>query len=288
MKSIGIDIGVSHIAGGLYNHDTKILENKIYKLIKSNKKLNKSEAEEELINNIILLIDDILFTSKIEISDIYSIGFAFPGGIDKESVIFEGSTELNVGKINLKQKLNKYDTDLFIENDCTCAGICESYFSNLNELLMLTVGSDLGITYIKDFENINEISSKIIEFNKNLGKSCNKNIKSFYDLSMIYNKSKNFNFNRGEIFRSIENKENTAIQILENYISGFINGLENINKVFGIKDIYIGGGLSEHEKYFIKTLQYALPNLNIVIAKYKNDAGIIGAALLKSLTVAKS
>ena len=242
MKSIGIDIGASHIAGGLYNHNTKKLENKLYKLIKINIQLDEQKSEEYLISSIISLIDNILDNSNIQIRDVYSIGLGFPGGIDKENVAFLGSTELNVGKINLKQKLCKYNTDIFIENDCTCAGICESYFSNLDELLMLTIGSDVGFTYIKDLRNINEISCKIIEFNKSLEKFCNKNIKSFYDLSMNYNKAKKFNFNRDKIFKSIDKKDLISIQILKDYIDGFINGLENINKVFGIKDIYIGGG----------------------------------------------
>lgn len=288
MKSIGIDIGASHIAVGLYNHVTEKLENKMYKLIKINRQLDKQKSEEYLIDSIISLIDKMLLNSKIEIEDVYSISLGLPGGIDKEKGIFFGSTELNVGEINLKQKLDKYNTDIFIENDCTCAGICESYFSNLPELLMLTIGSDVGITYIKDFKNINEISCKIIDFNKNLGKIDNRNIKSFYDLSMIYNKDKNFNFNRSEIFKSVANKDKISIQILENYINSFINGLDEINKVFGIKDIYIGGGLAEHEKYFIQNLKSALQNMNIVIAKYKNDAGIIGAALLKLLAGKKN
>lgn len=52
---------------------------------------------------------------------------------------------------------------------------------------------------------------------------------------------------------------------------------------YKIKDIVIGGGISEHSKYFVDDIKNRLQNINIHIAKYCNDSGIIGAALLEKI-----
>ena len=41
--------------------------------------------------------------------------------------------------------------------------------------------------------------------------------------------------------------------------------------------------MSEYSQYFIDDIKNGLPNLNINIAKYRNDSGIIGGALLETL-----
>ncbi len=78
----------------------------------------------------------------------------------------------------------------------------------------------------------------------------------------------------------IEKGDIEAKNILKNYINDLINGLKEIEKYYNIKDIVIGGGITEHTKYFIEDIRDKLLELNIHIAKYKNDSGIIGAALL--------
>lgn len=41
--------------------------------------------------------------------------------------------------------------------------------------------------------------------------------------------------------------------------------------------------MSEYSEFYIDKIREKLPNLNIHIAKYKNDLGIIGAALLEKI-----
>ncbi|MCI8485896.1 MAG: ROK family protein [Clostridia bacterium] len=281
MKNIGIDIGASHISCGLYNTSTQILENKIYLLNKMDKTVDIDISTRHFINIIINLIDRLIIENNININEISSIGLGCPGGTNKENGIFLGSSSLNVSEINFRIELKKYNTKVFIENDCTCAGICESYINNLNNFIMFTLGSGLGISYMQDFKCINEIVWDIYKINKTMGINHDKYIKSFNSLSKRYNEIKNENYARCEIFKCLEKGDKDAKNVLKNYIINFIDGIRIIQSHYPVKDIVIGGGISEYSKHYIYDIRKEFQNINIHIAKHKNDSGIIGGALLE-------
>lgn len=281
MKNIGIDIGASHISCGLYNISTQILENKIYLLNKMDKTVDIDISTRHFINIIINLIDRLIIENNININEISSIGLGCPGGTDKENGIFLGSSSLNVSEINFRTELKKYNTKVFVENDCTCAGICESYINNLNNFIMFTLGSGLGISYMQDYKCIDEIVWDIFKINKKMGNNHDKYIKSFNSLSRRYNEIKNENYVRCEIFKCLEKGDKDAENVLKNYIINFIDGIRIIQNHYPVKDIVIGGGMSEYSKYFIYDIRKEFQNINIHIAKHKNDSGIIGGALLE-------
>lgn len=284
MKSIGVDIGASHISCGLYNSSAKKLENKIYIFNKMDKTIEINTSTRYFINLILNLIDRLIKENNIDIDKVSSIGLGCPGGIDKQNGIFFGSTALNVDKIDFRKELKKYNVRVFVENDCTCAGICENYLNNINNFLMFTLGSGLGISYMKDYECIDKIVWDIIKINKKMGSEHDKYIKSFHSLSKRYNEVKNKSYKRDEIFKCIEKGDADAKSILKSYIKNFIDGVMKIEQYYSIKDISIGGGMSEYSEYFIEDIRKGLPQLNIHIAKYKNDSGIIGGALLENVT----
>ena len=68
--------------------------------------------------------------------------------------------------------------------------------------------------------------------------------------------------------------------ILENYLTDFIEGIKKINKEVKIKNICIGGGFSLHKRHFYRRLHDDLSKHEIFIAKNFNDSGIIGAVHL--------
>ena len=283
MNSIGVDIGASHISCGLYNIKDDKLENKIYLLNKVDKNIDINISTKYFIHVLIALIDRLIRENNINIDKITSIGIGCPGGIDRDNGIFLGSSSLNVKEINLRKELRKYNTQIFVENDCTCAGICESYVNHINNFLMLNLGSDLGIAYMKNYKCIDQIIWDISEFNKKVGDKNDTYIRSFEYLSEKYNDYKQEKNERGEIFKCLKKGDTEAKLILEDYINNFIEGIIRINKNYNIKDFSIGGGMSEYSEYFINEIRKSLPYLNIHIAKYKNDSGIIGAALLEKI-----
>ena len=283
MNSIGVDIGASHISCGLYNIKDDKLESKIYLLYKVDKNIDINISTKYFIHVLIDLIDRLIRENNINIDKITSIGIGCPGGIDRDNGIFLGSSSLNVKGINLRKELRKYNAQIFVENDCTCAGICESYVNHINNFLMLNLGSDLGMAYMKNYKCIDQIIWDISELNKNDVDKHDTYIRSFENLSEKYNEYKQEKNERGEIFKCLKKGDTEAKLILEDYINNFIEGIIRINKNYNIKYFSIGGGMSEYSEYFINEIRESLPYLNIHIAKYKNDSGIIGAALLEKI-----
>lgn len=283
MSSIGVDIGASHISCGLYNIEDDKLENKIYLLNKMDKNIDINISTKHFIHIIIDLIDRLIKDNNINIDNVTSVGIGCPGGLDRDNGIFLGSSSLNVKEINWRKELKKYNTQIFVENDCTCAGICESYINHIDNFLMFTLGSGLGMAYMKNYKCIDQIIWDISELNKKVGDKHDRYIRSFESLSEKYNEYKQGKYERGEIFKCLKKGDIEAKLILEDYINNFIEGIIGISKNYNIKDFSIGGGMSEYSEFYIGKIREKLPNLNIHIAKYKNDSGIIGAALLEKI-----
>lgn len=284
MSSIGVDIGASHISCGLYNSEYDKLECKIYFPNRMNRNIDINSSTKLFIRIVIELLDRLIKENDISIDNVTSLGIGCPGGIDKDNVLFLGSSSLNVKEINWRKELKKYNTEVFVENDCTCAGICESYVNNINNFLMFTLGSGLGMAYMYNYQCIDQIIWDISELNKKVGNKHDKYIKGFESLSNKYNEYKKGKYERGEIFKCIEEGDIRARNILRDYIKNFIEGIVRISEKYDIKDFSIGGGMSEYSKYFIDEIKKSLPDLNIHIAKYRNDSGIIGAALLEKVS----
>lgn len=283
MKNIGIDIGASHISCGLYNIDSHLLENRIYTRYEADMNLDLEISTKNFITIIIKLIDKIILDSNLNIEKIGAIGIGCPGLTDNTDGIFYGSSTLQVGKVNFRAQLQKYNTKILVENDCTCAGICESYFNNLNNFIMLTLGSDVGISYMQNFKCINEIVWDIISINKISSNSSDRYIESFAYLAHEYSMLKNKNCKRREFFTSLKDGDIIAKNLIDKYVHNFVYGVKKIQAKYEFSNIVIGGGMSEYSAFFINKIQRGLPDLKVITAKYNNDAGIIGAALLENL-----
>ena len=99
-------------------------------------------------------------------------------------------------------------------------------------------------------------------------------------------------FNGRSAFLAAGEGDETAKAVVENYIKHLAVGVANIINIFQPEIFVIGGGVANEGDNLIKPLTkmvfsqtYTNPNIvpmcDIVKAKLGNDAGIIGAALLK-------
>lgn len=127
-----------------------------------NKNIDINVSTRIFITIVTNLIDRLIRQNNISINKVTSIGLGCPGGIDKNSGIFLESSSLNVREINWRKELAKYNTKIFVENDCSCAGICESYINKINNFVMFTLGSELGIAYMHDYKCIDRIVRRCI------------------------------------------------------------------------------------------------------------------------------
>lgn len=298
---IGIDIGGSHVAVGLINLTGKII-------CKSEKnmtdKLNEKDFSKILVNTIIEEIQNVLEKSKKDITSISLIGIAVPGMVSKTSII--KAENLHIKDLNIVEEINKfYNIPIKLKNDAKCAALAEKEYGSLKkakDAIFLTLGTGIGGAVFLNGELLVpgkyegfEIGHMVIEkdgLKCNCGrKGCFEKYASMRVLKEKIAKQIGKQEITGEELKEILEQnlqENEIEKILNEYIENLTVGLANLINVFEPEVISIGGSFSYYEKTLLNRLVQRLEkeevfNKNnmpkLVLAKLKNDAGIIGATL---------
>ncbi|MBR6505152.1 MAG: ROK family protein [Clostridia bacterium] len=298
---IGIDIGGSHIAVGLVNKRYELIAKKDISL----KELRTNESiEKKIENTIVNFIKELLKENNEKEENIEVIGIGTPGTV-KDGVIYN-AVNLGLDGFDIKNMIAGYfNTKIYVQNDCKCSGICEKELGSLNgyeDSVFIAIGTGIGGAV---FLNNNMLIPKRysgFEFghmiiNKN-GYNCKCGNKGCFE---VYNSMKKFkkdiidifkldeNIHGKEIYEFIkENKNNIKMQkFLEEYICNLSIGLANIINIFEPQAISLGGSFAYFGDLLLDKLKENLKDKlfnnscpELYIAKYHNDAGIIGATML--------
>lgn len=292
---IGIDIGGSHIGMGLVDNNGSILL-KEEKFIKDKTNI-KEQIEEFIIKN----VEKMLLNNEIE-----SIGIAIPGTVTENTVI--KAVNLGIENYNLASNLeNKLKIKVKLKNDAKCAALAEYKYGELTPFensIFLCIGTGVGGAVIHNGELLEpdevpgfEFSHTIIQKDGELC-GCGKRgcFEAYASLKKFKQKISNkFNLNTlsGKEIRQFiyDNPDNEIIKnMVKEYIEYLSIGISNIINIFEPKAICIGGSFSEWENIFYEPLKQALLQGNLLfnsrrdiiikLARFKNDAGIIGATLI--------
>ena len=299
---IGIDIGGSHLGIGLINSNGKIIA-KEEKDIHNNAK-NKNYGE-QLVEAIIELITKILEKKKIKIQEISLIGIAVPGTVSNTHII--KADNLHIQNFNIVSEINKYfNIPIYLRNDAKCAAIAEKEYGGLkkyDDALFLTIGTGIGgavflggkLLRPKKYEGF-EIGHIVIEKN---GIQCNcgrqgcfekyASMKALKDtVQKEFNRENLTGRELKEILIDENNKPKTDV-IINEYIENLSLGLANLINIFEPETISIGGSFVHYKDLMLGKLIKKLNEKNmlfnnngapkIVMAKLKNDAGIIGSVI---------
>ncbi len=240
MEVLGIDIGGSGIKGAII--DTKSGDLISDKIRFTTPKLS---TPKEILNGIELnIIKKLNWNGRI--------GCGFPG-IVKENKIFSSA---NISKkwigVNLKKKFyKKFNLDCVACNDADAAGIAEiSLNKKLNikgTVIVITVGTGLGTSIFIDGKLVPNI-----EFG---------HLKMYGDCAEKY--ASNY----------IRKKQNLS---WKQWSGRFTEYLLFVESLISPNLIIFGGGIS---KYFDEFKSDIKSNSKIIPAYFKNNAGIIGAAM---------
>ena len=292
---IGIDLGGSHIAIGLVDENGKIVE-KTEKNITITNNL-KEEIEQFIIENIM----QFQLLKPIEM-----IGIAIPGTVSNNKIV--KAVNLGINDYNLASRLKEIlNIDVKLKNDAKCAALAEQKYGELNQYqdsIFLSIGTGVGGAVIfngKLLEAKNvpgfEFSHIVIQKNGTLC-NCGKRgcFETYASMKRLKEKiSKEFNLNtiEGEKIKKfiLQNENNPTLKyIINNYIQDLAIGISNIINIFEPEAICLGGSFAYFEDIFIEPLKKALIegdllfnkrcDIIIKLAKFKNDAGIIGATLI--------
>ena len=290
---IGIDLGGSHIAVGIITEKGKMIQKEEQNIIYS----KEEDIKQIIFDKILSLINSVLRSSQIPIFVIEEIGIGVPGII--ENNIVKKCDKYKIYNWDLSKILEEhYQIPVKLQNDALCAAKAEKEYGNLKDIkrgVFICFGTGIGGATIINEEVIpSEFGHMVIEKEGNL---CNCGKRGCFETysSMTAFKNKiievlgiNVEATSEEILNFlIKNKNDENVnKCIDEYVNTLCIGLSNIINIINPEQICIGGSFTYFEDILYKRLlekaqliSYQFDKPKIVLAKLKNDAGIIGAIL---------
>lgn len=308
---IGIDIGGMSIKAGLVDEKGNLTCK-----TSAITPLNDNGA---IVKAVFMLIDDVILKSGLTKDNIDGIGIGSPGIINtiKGEIVY--ASNLGITHLKLCKEINtKYGIACHIENDANCAVLGEYYFGEAvgqNNTVMITLGTGVGTGFIVNGKLLTSplgggtegghipvvIDGEHCDCGENgcyeryasasaLIEQTKRAIAENPDSIMAEIARREGEINGKVVFLAVKQNDETAQRVLEKYIKYVASGIIGIANIFRPEVILIGGGLSNEKAMLIEPLeQYVnehifgknyLDKVRIKSAKLKNDAGILGAAML--------
>ena len=301
MIRIGVDIGGSHVGVGVIKNGNLIDMSGI-----DLSKQDKQNIKGALVNHILELINEVLDDTQLSISEIDMIGIAAPGTI-KDNIIVK-SPNLGLFKFDIISELQKtIKLPMQIRNDSKCAAIAEKYYGSLkdaDDCVFLCMGTGIGAAVFMGGKLLEpkryagfEIGHMVIVKD---GLQCNCGKRGCFE---TYASMRALKRNIAEVLeidndftgRYLNEKlldfNNEKIEkVIDEYLDYLKVGLCNIIDIFEPEVIPLGGSFAYYEdnpifKKLLDKLKEPNSTYNqesspeIKVAKFKNDAGIIGATV---------
>ncbi len=290
-KVIGIDLGGTSIYGGLIDEKGEILK-------KASRDTGSQEGRKIVLGRIMEVIDELMEGETVE-----GIGLGSPGFIDVEQgkVLFLGGNIKEWTGVNIKEELSSQigGLPIFIENDANVAAICEEWLGKakgLDSFIMLTLGTGVGggiyskkagLWYGKNYQGA-ELGHVILHPNGRLcgcgQKGCVEQYISGNAIEKNYLEITGERLKGKDIFAKSETDKNCK-KTVEKFAEDLGLYLVSIKNIFDPEGVVIGGGVINSKEYWWdEMLRYYKENCNnpkgmeILPAKFLNDAGMIGAA----------
>ncbi len=305
---IGIDLGGTFIKCGIISDSGEMV-------IKGQIPTEVEKGPLKVAENICAICEKLMSDAKIAKDDVKGIGIGSPGLIDSQNgvVIFAGNLGFdNTPLAKTVEEIIKIPVK--ITNDANAAALGEASFGagkKYSGSVFVTLGTGVGGGIV--------INNKLFEGNKSAGaeighmiiaadgEPCTCGLNGCFeayssatalirDTKRAMEKDKNslmwevgLDNVCGKTAFEYAKKDETAKAVVDNYIKMLSIGLINIANIFRPEAIIIGGGIS-HEKGIEKPLYDLVnaqkfagekgPEVKVLIASLKNDAGTFGAAAL--------
>lgn len=311
---VGVDIGGTTVKAGIVDGNNKIVLSSVIKTI-------KKRPIKQIVDNIIMQIKQLLNDCNLNIENIKAIGVGVPGIVDSNcgKLVFNS---LGWENVNFKKLFSSaFNLPVFALNDSNAAALSEyaAFRGKTKNMVLLTIGTGIGAGIMIDGQLFSgnkfagaEIGHMVIAD----GKTCpckrvgcfemlasaralvenTKNAMKANKQSKMWAVSENFDdINVLTAFKAAKLCDKDAQKVVNEYLENLGIGITNVANIFRPEAIVIGGGLSVVGKELIGPLQDYLNThiygkadyapVKIMLAKLKNDAGIIGASLFAKQNV---
>lgn len=265
------------------------------------------------------LIKKSLDRCKEENLEVLGIGFGIPGLVSNKDGLIVKMANIEGENIPLRDYLKEFNIPIKISNDANVAALAEQRFGaakGLDNVVLLTLGTGIGGGVIIDgrlFEGTDgkgaELGHICLIYN---GQKCGCGrkgcLEAYASAASLVRETKEkmlerrdsmmWDFVNGDIdkvnglvsFECSKKGDEAAIEVIDQYISYLGEGMLDFCNIFRPEAFVIGGGISNQGDYLTDKLKKYLedrnygydkaPKSDVLVAKLKNDAGIIGAASL--------
>lgn len=314
MFNVGIDLGGTKIAAGLVDGKGNIVS-------KISIPTDSGRCYTDIVSDMAGLVFDVVRQGGAQIGQVQSIGIGSPGAADcsKGSIIYCSS--LNFRDVPLRSELQKHiDLPVFLDNDANCAALAESITGaakHAKHSVTVTFGTGIGCGIIingKLYGGFNhgagEAGHMVIVIG---GEKCScgrsgcweayasgtalarqtRNAAADNPSSLINRMSEGdmARIDGKNAFEAAKKGDETALRVVSQYTRYVSEGLINLINLLMPEVVVIGGGISHQGEYFLEPLktlvedgvygEKRLPQTKLIAARLGNDAGIIGAAMLR-------
>lgn len=299
---IGIDVGGSHIGLGLVNKEGKI----IYKKEKDYL-FHKDDMSEIVMETIVSLIRQAIEENNLKVEQIESIGIAIPGTVSNGIIV--KAENLGIRNLEIVKELNKvFKAPIYLQNDAKCAAIAEKKYGSLkqyDDALFLIIGTGVGgaaflngeLLIPKRYSGF-ELGHIVIGAN---GEKCGCGRIGCFE---TYGSMKRFKEKvqaefglpdtEGKKIKEFitQNEKNENLKnMVDRYIDDLATGITSLINIFEPEVVSLGGSFAYYEEILLNKLERRIIEKGelfnregeapkFVVAQLKNDAGIIGAAMI--------
>lgn len=310
MYYIGIDVGGTNLKAGLVREDGQILAVERTPLA--------FENPEQFARTLAQLGQSVLHQAGIPASDVVSAGIGIPGAVAGGDILYTCNIPLR--DVPLSRLFRQHlDVPVLLENDANCAAVGEWLCGagrGTQQFIVVTLGTGVGGGLILNGKlysgsgMVGEVGHMVIQHG---GAPCNCGRRGCWEAyasatglirmtreameahpeSLLHTVAAQNGCVEGRTaFDAAVQGDETALGLCRDYVSYLAAGVTNLINILQPEAVAIGGGVAaapdgllltplreivERECYPRHTGQ--LPR--IVRAELGNDAGIIGAALLK-------
>lgn len=310
MYYIGIDVGGTNLKAGLVREDGQILAVERTPLA--------FENPEQFARTLAQLGQSVLHQAGIPASDVVSAGIGIPGAVAGGDILYTCNIPLR--DVPLSRLFRQHlDVPVLLENDANCAAVGEWLCGagrGTQQFIVVTLGTGVGGGLILNGKlysgsgMVGEVGHMVIQHG---GAPCNCGRRGCWEAyasatglirmtreameahpeSLLHTVAAQSGCVEGRTaFDAAVQGDETALGLCRDYVSYLAAGVTNLINILQPEAVAIGGGVAaapdrllltplreivERECYPRHTGQ--LPR--IVRAELGNDAGIIGAALLK-------
>ncbi len=308
---LGIDLGGTKIAAGLVDDNGRILKDR--RIL-----THRSRPCREVIKDMILIGNTLIEDCAPE--SVIAAGIGAPGLVDTEKGVLINSVNLGWKNTPIASMLREgIGVPVYAGNDATLAGIAEMEAGVLRGVkcgVMLTLGTGVGSAVICEGRiqyGANNVASEIghMIVGSNFYRcSCGRNgcLETFASATALIRYAKRL-LKAGEpsvlgqmcpngnidsisgimIFNAAQEGDAVAAKAVDRVARYLGIGISNVIAVLDPEKIVLGGGMSKAGDFLLDKVKNEverirfykdIPSGEIVFARFGNEAGIIGAAML--------